>query len=381
MRPLLCFLANTDLLYGVCIVTQVILYDESKNAYYAHFQGPYQSKNTTGSDMKTTGSYKNTTGSYMKTTGSYMKTTGSYETLEDFLLGPDNHLRWYSNVVGIIRQSTVKANVTLVLLITLVRMFLTLFPLQSMRQVCKLTTMKTYLFLTVTVFSFSILLNKNVYTISGVSRCYGLLVCETSRPVSCSTSSVLRATFSLITCTLILAMIMVTWKLALQKMREADAMLQLSNKRDSKNFKSVKVSLGISLVFLVSNSGPIVNNAVKLVCGMSRGHSSLVTSLQTAYQVGDVAEQWLIPLMTVLNCVVYAAANKAVRKFSIHYYKLSFQPVWEGCQYGDQKPELCSVSYTTVQEDVKIRRTRRHPGYAKTNWKDVLRREFANTSL
>ena len=333
MRPLLTLLAIADLLYGMCITSQVII----------HYQTLHNFRESRSDEIV---------------------------EFSDFLLGPDNHLKFYTNVLGCVRQSAVKANVTLVFCITTVRMCLTCFPLQSVRQFCKYTT-KHNIALTLTVIAISVMLNKNMYKITRISKCYGMLMCEALDSFSCSKRSVITACISIILCILILTMIIKTWVLAVRKNKEAEKLRILSRHRNSMNFKAVKVSLGISLIFLVSNSGPSLNNAVKLVCGITPYFGS---SLDQVYHVGDILEQWLLPLMTVFNCIVYTATNKSVRKFSMLYYKLT---LLRSCY--QEPPEVEVVNYSVKVDMVELKRTSVRVT-AMTNWKDELRRGFANMS-
>ena len=53
----------------------------------------------------------------------------------------------------------------------------------------------------------------------------------------------------------------------------------------------------------------------------------LLEKLSSAYFIADTLEQWLLPVMTVANCIVYTVTNKKIRLFSRWYFRKAFYAV------------------------------------------------------
>ena len=221
------------------------------------------------------------------------------------------------------RECLVRGIITTTLLITVVRFIFTVYPLQSIMVVCRIRSRHFHaIFICTILFVMLIKINKKV------SPCMGLLICEKITTFNCSDISPLQTVTSVISvmvCATILALIGAIWTIASKQDKIMKSLLKVEACHQTKNYKAVKTSLLISTIFLVSNSGPIVNNVVKIACGAA---SPDPCAMRLIYNLADVFEQWLLPIMTVANCIIYTATNKKIRKFAVWYYERQIRVVW-----------------------------------------------------
>ena len=308
-RRLLKYLASLDLLYGVCILLQILVLSISEQSYHP------SSRNNDSENL-----------------ADFLSNNRSVELQANF-----------SKSFGQLRAGLIRALIFFTLLITIVRFIFTVFPLQSMRLTCSISSC---CFHTVSIFIviFAIL-SRFKYNSKTLSACMGLLICENYTSFTCAnvpSRSVVQSVISLFVCSVILVLIGIIWTIANKKDRLMKNFLKIEACYQSKNFKAVKTSLAISTVFLICNSGPMANNVVKIFCGTSTPDPC---TMQLAYNIADVCEQWLLPIMTVSNCVIYTATNRKIKKFVVWYYRRQIRKMsvwWTGRRRKNE------INYTAV---------------------------------
>ena len=314
-RRLLKYLATADLLYGLCILVQIMVLLPAEQSY--------QSSNNCSYNLL-----------------EFLQTDSSVKFRTDF-----------SKACGNARQGVVRMIIIFTLLITIVRFLFTVYPLRSIRLVVKLySSWRCHVFFfSIAAFAFLIKLN---FSLSSVSACTGLLICENFTSFICkevSPKTTLTSIMSLLVCSIILTLVGVIWTVANKKDKIMKSLLKIQPCYQSKNFKAVKTSLAISSVFLLCNSGPMINQIVKIACGIGTPNP---TSMQKTYNIADIVEQWFLPVMTVANCIIYSATNKKIKQFAVWYYRRRTRVMmW----WVEERRGRRGVRYSTVQEGVQVR--------------------------
>jgi len=236
---------------------------------------------------------------------------------------PDNKLKLESEILGLFRQVSVRGFTVIVLMICSLRLMFTLFPYRAMRILAYWGRTRNItivlVFVTGAVF---LTLAQKIDLKDGLrmSSCMGLLMCEVSREIDHPGAAKLAVVVvSLAVSLSILTAIIVTWAIANKSNKKAKNILILRGNKCSKNFKAVKTSLSMCGIFLICNAGPITNNILILVLAAGSTAGPAITKL---YFIADVLEQWVLPIITVANSVLYTATNKKLKNFSVRYYKM-----------------------------------------------------------
>ena len=205
---------------------------------------------------------------HYKAVDSFVYDSNNSTALQQFLVSDGNLYKTSNQLFGLLRLTSVRLNVTFVLLITVMRFVFTYRPLKSLVWACSITIRKLHMVL-VALFIFIALLKTARFLKSTISNCSGLLVCEDRLTFHCDEMTLLRGfspLVSLTACGVILALVITTWSIARRAEIATTRALKTPPNFQSSNYKAVKTSIAISVVFLFSNIGPIVNNLLKVAC-------------------------------------------------------------------------------------------------------------------
>ncbi|KAL5252615.1 hypothetical protein ACHWQZ_G015408 [Mnemiopsis leidyi] len=314
-RRLLKYLATADFLYGLCIMVQITVLLPAEQSYRT-------SHNCTDSLLD-----------FLETDSSVWFQTN------------------FSKACGVTRQGVVRAIIIFTLLITIIRFLFTVYPLRSIRLVVRLYSSWRCHALFLSVAAFAVLV-KLRFNLNSVSACTGLLICENFTSFACgeiTPKSTITSFMSFLVCSLILTLVGIIWTVANKKDKMMKSLLKIQPCYQSKNFKAVKTSLTISSVFLLCNSGPMVNQIVKIACGVGTPDP---IPMQKAYKIADIVEQWFLPIMTVANCIIYTATNKKIKKFAVWYYRRQTRALlW----WVEEKRGRGGARYRAFPEGVQVR--------------------------
>jgi hypothetical protein len=229
------------------------------------------------------------------------------------------------------------------LFISTVRLGFTVFPLKSMIVVCNFTTKRVNIFLFCC--SILIILTKMPSLLKlKISECSGLLKCEipdTDSLKNMSSAQIAICVGSLLICFSILTEILVIWLIASAQVNQTEHGCQVTVNA-SQNYKAVQTCLAMASVFLLCNSGAMVNNILKLLA-VPLQEGPLLEQLSGAYFIADTLEQWLLPIMTVANCIVYTATSKKIQHFCAWYCRNMFKLEGSGSRYRYQTPRVLVI--------------------------------------